>query len=756
MFVASVAAFITGIYIEAVHHDCFRFSYILISLFALIALLPFLLRKKPAPLTGALLLLAFFLAGMMRVAIALLNQPVLPVMEAASMYRGVVVESSRTAKIVRLEAPKPLSGIRALVRSEKGLGIGDRVSISGSLRDLRVTFNNPHSTSWKWMKRLEGTYFEIKGEIISATPGRRFIDEWRRYLADRVDESRSDHAGIIKALTIGDTADVDEGIKELFLETGVSHILAVSGSNLAIITAFFFLAARLLLGISSRMKQGGDDRRYAALITIPFAAVFMFIAGSNIPVARATIMVCIFMAAIFLERGSHVENTLLFSALVILVLYPHSLFSPTFQLTFTSVLFIILFSRAFHTLIARSHRFLRWLLSLIIMTMAAILGTLPVVLYHFHGINPMALLYNLAAVPLMSVIAMPLALLGLFAPFGDYLLRLSGFLVGLTVTILRETNWGYIYPVIRPSLPEALLYMLVAISLLFIKKKLVRFSFFAFVLPLVLAMSCFAFYERFFNNRLCVSYIDVGLGDAMLIEAPRGTRLLIDGGGFYGGDFDTGRTVIAPILLSRKILTLDHVINTHPHEDHLGGLRHILRHFRVGKFDTGTDIRSMPQYQALVQVLEKRGIFAVTLRAGDSLEFDGGLVLDVFHPPGNILTDDLNEMSLVIKTTLGEKSFLFTGDIGSGTEESLILSGMPLRSSVLKVPHHGSRHSSSTNFIRAVAPLAAVLSTGPGINGIPSDETVERYRAMSVPLYRTDRDGCVKICTDGKELTAER
>ena len=755
MFVASVIAFIAGIYIEAVHPGCFRFTYILISLFAIIASLPFLLKKKFAPPAWALLLLAFFLAGMMRVAIALLNQPVLPVMEAASLYRGMIVGSSRTTKIVRLEDPASLSGMQVLVRSEKGLGIGDRVSIYGSLRDLRITFDNPHSISWRWMKRLEGTYLEIKGEIISATSGKRSIDKWRKYLSDRVDASRSDHAGIIKALTIGDTTGVDEGIKKLFLETGVSHILAVSGSNLAIITAFFFLAARILLGSSQRIKQGGDDRRYAALITIPFAAVFMFIAGSNIPVVRATIMVCIFMAAIFFERGKHVENTLLFSALVILVLYPHSLFSPTFQLTFTSVLFIILFSRASRTLIERSHRFLRWLLSLMVMTTAAILGTLPVVLYHFHGINPMALLYNLAAVPMMSVVAMPLALLGLFIPFGDYLLRLSGCFVGLTVSILRSINWGYIYPVIRPSLPEALLYMLFVISLVFIKKKLIRFSFFAFVLPLAMICAYCACHERFFNDRLCVSYIDVGLGDAMLIEAPRGIRFLIDGGGFYGSDFDTGKTVIAPILLSRKILTLDHVINTHPHEDHLGGLRHILRYFRVGRFDTAADIRLVPQYQRLGQILEKRRISAVTLKAGESLAFDGGLVLDVLHPPGNIFIEDLNEMSLVIKMTFGENSFLFTGDIGADTEGSLILSGMPLRSSVIKVPHHGSRHSSSTGFIGAVAPLVAVLSTGPGIKGVPSAETVERYRVMSVPLYRTDRSGCVKICSDGKKLTVE-
>lgn len=755
MFIASVIAFIAGIYIEASHPCHFRFSHILISLFSIAAALPFLLNKRFAALTGALLLAAFFLAGMLRMTVVFLHQPTLPVAEEASLFRGVIAESSKTSKVIRLDDPLSLSGMRALVRSGMDLGIGDRVFITGTLRQLRANFNNPHSISWKGMKRLEGTYLEIKGEILSASTDKRLVDVWRRYLSDRIDASGPSHAGIIKALTIGDTTDVDDRIKTLFLETGVSHILAVSGSNLGIITAFFFIAARFLLRRSSRMRQGGGDQRYAALVTVPFAVLFMFTAGSTIPVVRATIMVCIFMIAVFLERGKHIENTLMLSVLVILIIYPHSLFSPTFQLTFTSMLFIILFARAFSTPIARSRRSVRWLASLTLMTAAAMLGTLPVVLYHFHGINPLAILYNIVAVPLISVAAMPLALLGLFVPFGDHLLRLSGSIIGLTVGILHDLNWGYLYPVIRPSLPEALLYLLVVISLVFIKKRLLRLSFFAFILPAAIITVSIACYKRFYSDQLCVSHIDVGLGDAILIEAPRGKRLLIDAGGFYMSDFDTGKTIMTPLLLSGKILTIDHVINTHPHEDHLGGLRYILRHFQVGRFNIAANTAWEPQYRHLEQILKKRGISTTWLKRGDSIVLDSGLVIDVLHPPENTFIDDLNEMSLVLKMTFDERSFLFTGDIGADTEELLVLSDAPLRSSVLKVPHHGSRHSSSIHFIKAAAPQAAVLSTGPGIKGIPSDEIIKRYQALSVPLYRTDRDGCVKVCTDGKKLNIE-
>lgn len=251
-----------------------------------------------------------------------------------------------------------------------------------------------------------------------------------------------------------------------------------------------------------------------------------------------------------------------------------------------------------------------------------------------------------------------------------------------------------------------------------------------------------------------MNYIDVGLGDAMLVEAPGGLRLLIDGGGFYGSDFDMGKTVIAPILLSKKIRTLDWVVNTHPHEDHLGGLQHILRHFRVNGFAAANT--AGPHAGRLEDIVEERNIPSTRLAAGDVLPLRSGFGIEVLHPPARLDTDDLNDTSLVLKMTLGSKSFLFTGDIGENVERTLILSEARLNSSVLKVPHHGSRHSSTTHFIGAVKPQIAVMSVGPGIRGIPSDEAIARYMALAIPLYRTDRDGCVRVCTNGKQLTVEK
>ncbi|MDD3846687.1 MAG: DNA internalization-related competence protein ComEC/Rec2 [Syntrophorhabdaceae bacterium] len=734
----------------------FTLAPILIALGVLVVALPFLLKGRRGWLTGTTLVAAFVLAGILRVALSLLNQPLYPVDPEASLYRGWVIESSRGSRIIELEEPSHLAGTRALLRSDSSAAIGDELTVFGSLKEIVVTFRNPYHISWKWVKKLEGTFCEIRGDILSIQPGKRLIDGWRRHLAGKIDASRARHTSVVKALTVGDTTGLDEATKTLFLETGTSHILSISGSHLAVVAAFFFLIARFAFRISSRMCQSGADRRCAALLTIPFAILFMLIAGSSLPTIRATIMIVIYMLALFFERSRHTENALFLSALAILVVFPHSLFSPSFQLTFSGVLFIILVSRIIQPALLKVHRLARWFLSLMVMGLTATAATLPVVLYHFHGFNPLSFLHNFIAVPLMCLISTPLALAGLVAPFGDHLLRLSGMIIEVTIAILDRLNWGYIYPVVRPNLPEALLYLVAIFSLLFIRRRSVRFAFFAFVMPLLLVTAYVTWQKRFNNQDLCVSYLDVGLGDAMLVEAPLGVRLLIDGGGFHGSDFDTGRAVIAPVLLSKKISTLDYVVSTHPHEDHLGGLRFILRHFRVNAFAGAACLAQELHMKRIQDILGEQNIPSLLLTAGDVLPLSSGPDIAVLAPSGETSVEDLNDSSLVLRMTFGAKSFLFTGDIGEDIEKMLVLSEAPLRSSVLKVPHHGSRHSSTAHFIRAIKPQLAVLSVGPGIRGIPSREAIARYAFLSVPLYRTDRDGCVTVCTDGRKLTVER
>ena len=750
MLVAAALSFAAGIWFQALY-PC-PLGAISLTLLLLLALVPFLISRARRVALGLMIFL-FACAGMFRLGVVTMTDaPVAPA-DGKALYEGLVVEASPKTKIVMIERPESLRGVKVMVRDEGGGDINDRVRIFGEMRELALTFNNPYLISWKWLKRLEGVSYEIKGTVISTTPGAGYIHAWRNLLKKRIEASGASHQGVIKALTIGDTTALDDETKTLFLRTGTSHILAISGSNIGIVTAFFFFLARLIIRRSTRLRQRGDDIRFAALVSIPFAFMFMVTAGSSIPTIRATIMITVFMLALFFERSKHRINTIAVSALVILLIYPHSLFSPSFQLTFMSILFIVICTERFYPMIRIENKPARWFASSVLMTLAATIGTFPIVIYHFYGINPFSVLHNLIAIPPMCVVAMPMSLVGLILPWGEWLLRLSGAILGGTIGLLEHLNFGYIYPVVRPTVLECLLYFSLILSLIYIRARMVAAGLVFVLLPVSVGYACYAYQMRFNNAALCVHFLDVGLGDAMFVEAPQGVRILIDGGGQFRGDYDVGKSIITPFLLSRKVRTVDYVVNTHPHADHAGGLIHILRFFSVGHFVTGGYFLREAKFLDLLALLKEKGIPLEIWKDGEHRSFKGGMVMDVLNPGRGTSIENANNASLVLKLALHDTSFFLTGDIDREVEERLVLGGAPLKSNILKVPHHGSRFSSSLAFVRSVKPDLAVLSVGKGIRGLPGDDALSVYRSLSVPLLRTDKNGLIQVCSDGRTVS---
>ncbi|HVN95928.1 MAG TPA: ComEC/Rec2 family competence protein, partial [Syntrophorhabdaceae bacterium] len=314
-------------------------------------------------------------------------------------------------------------------------------------------------------------------------------------------------------------------------------------------------------------------------------------------------------------------------------------------------------------------------------------------------------------------------------------------------------DMGYLYPIVRPNLFETICYFVLIPSLFFLRVRLVRFALILILLPAISLYSMSLIKERFYNDTISLSFIDVGLGDAILVEAPHGMRLIIDGGGLRGGDFDVGRSVLTPILLSKKILTLDYVINTHPHGDHAGGLLYIVNNFGVKHFVTGTYVSQESVYNRIVETIQRKGLHPEVWKRGDRFLFKNGMEVMVFNPAPYLSLDDLNNRSIVLKIVYGKSSFLCTGDMESVIEEQLLmLKGVPIRADVLKVPHHGSKYSSSLDFLRAVKPSIAVLSVGKGITGLPSLEALERYRLLSIPVLRTDLNGFIEMRSDGNRI----
>jgi competence protein ComEC len=270
--------------------------------------------------------------------------------------------------------------------------------------------------------------------------------------------------------------------------------------------------------------------------------------------------------------------------------------------------------------------------------------------------------------------------------------------------------------------------------------------------------------KGFFQKNLIITFIDVGHGDSILLEFPKGKRMLIDGGGLYEDRFDIGKNVIAPFLWKKKIRKIDYLVLTHPDPDHLKGLNFITSHFSIGQFwDNGLQVDSEP-YLQLRKTLEANKIKMESLNRDTTPQMINGVQISILNPPFLLVTKDasrrkvwdpsfLNNHSLVMKLQFKKMGLLLTGDIQKEAEYQILKTGHPLRSDILKIPHHGSASSSTPPFLQRVKPTFAILSVGErNIGRLPRPEVLRRYEEMGSEIFRTDKHGAITVITDGNEI----
>jgi competence protein ComEC len=254
--------------------------------------------------------------------------------------------------------------------------------------------------------------------------------------------------------------------------------------------------------------------------------------------------------------------------------------------------------------------------------------------------------------------------------------------------------------------------------------------------------------------RLTVTFLDVGQGDAIVVQTPSGQVMAIDAGRSTP-EGDEGRTTVVPFLRAQGINRLHGMLLTHPDDDHTGGAASILEQIPVDRLFINGAPSDAPGYRRALETARRRGAQIVTLARGQRLVFRDGVRAEVLNPPSDLLSDPSsdNENSLALRIVYGETEFLLTGDAGSEAEEAMLRSGADLRADVLKLGHHGSRTATSERFLEAVRPQAAIVSAGPrNVYGHPHAETMRRLETRGIPVFRTDRDGAVTVHSDGRIL----
>ena len=586
------------------------------------------------------------------------------------------------------------------------------------------------------------------------------------------------HAQLLKGILLGKRSDVPTETLELFRNSGTFHVLAVSGLHVGLVAMFCYFGFSLF-----RFPQ-----KILCLLTIIAVLIYACLIGFRPSVFRASLMAILFLFATLIDRDADLFNLLSFAALVLLLLNPQQLWDVGFQLSFVAVASIVYFvprmEKPLHRLWERAEgspsesedsvltKFrkvaIKWVVLSYLVTFAAQIGTGPLIAYHFFRAYPLGIIVGPFAVGLVSLIVavgMASVCVGfIWLPFAKLFGLLNDTIISLFLTLIGMFGqvWG-IVKLTPPTLGLFVLYMAFCLGITHWRAVYRQWKVASLIGLSVVTIWVWdaAIHEK--GRLLEVITLDVGQGDAAIVRFPDNRTILIDGGiqrSYYDKqkrkrfEYDVGERIIEPYLDFHGIRKLDMVLLTHPDLDHGGGLAYILQNFKVERMLGISDMPIDSQtHRRLYAIVKARNIPYSFPYAGE-IEFTSTATLNLLHPidasSTNLLDTDKNDDSLVMKITYGEVDILFTGDIGKKAESRLIASGQDLRSEILKVPHHGSRTSSSAPFLDAVQPRCAIFSLGQGNRyRFPHADVVARYRERECPMLRTDVAGAITLRTDG-------
>ena len=587
-----------------------------------------------------------------------------------------------------------------------------------------------------------------------------WIDRARAHARRRIDASFDpDIDPMARALVLGES-DLESDDDQAFRASGLAHLLAVSGAHLVIVVAGFVAFVRALLVRIPALASRIDVSRVAALPGVAGSFIYADFAGGSGSAWRAAWMLSFALAARALGRRADGPRAFALSLVMMLGLDPLATFDVSFVLSAAATAGLFLFSANAAAWIgsilpALGPKFARAVSA----SLGASVACSPILARIAPSLPAGGLVANLLAVPVGELVALPLCLLhALLSPSpsaerGCAIVASGGLRIVLALARYFSRS-AYPVPLVTSWQLAALAVGVVAIAVLRGARR---------VLVVACAALVFAGGEiaaaRSGSPRgeLRVSFLDVGQGDSAIVDFPDGTTMLVDAGGLVGSPVDVGRRVIAPVLRARRKRKIDVVVLSHPHPDHFGGFATGLDGIAIGEvWDTGQGEREGVS-GAYAELFARMRLEGVPIRRPGDLcgtQRVGEARVVVLAPcPAYDPDEGPNDNSLVVKIEWGHRSILFVGDAEAHEESELLRSG-GLRADVLKVGHHGSRTSSSAAFIAATAPVEAVISVGSRNHfGHPSAHTLDTLLHAGTRIWRTDRNGEVRIETDGENLT---
>ncbi|MEW6651976.1 MAG: DNA internalization-related competence protein ComEC/Rec2 [Bacteroidota bacterium] len=557
--------------------------------------------------------------------------------------------------------------------------------------------------------------------------------------------------GLLRGLILADRSGIDYYTNVDFMNAGVVHVLSVSGLHVGyIVLIFLFLFNRFNL-------------YWRAGLTIVCLFAYMIITGSEAPVFRSTVMASIILATPFLGRDTNGYNTLSFAALIILLLNPLELFNPSFQLSFSAILALIMLFPIIKNYVDGlniTNQFLKYFLMFLGSTLIAQIGTLPFTLVYFGKISVTSLAANFIVIPLsgvivglgiVSIILSPVSIWAaeIYSSCNEFLT----YLLFYTVKFFGNPEYSIIN-IRQFTLYDSILFYITFGILFGLWKYFQNYK--AKLAFLILVISIFSIAIRFDNeellakNKLTVISIDVGQGDSFLIAFPNGKTALIDAGEATK-HFDNGRRVIIPLLEKLGVDKIDYAFISHIDSDHYMGILELIKKNKIGVLYKPLP-DTLKQNDVDFERILKRNLIPIKYYADESLNVGNTKLF--FLTTNSKLYNSSNDRSGVIKLVYGKSSILFTGDVGVEVEKDFVNRyGKFLNADVLKIAHHGSKSSSSWEFLNTVKPSYALISAGI-MNKFrhPSKIVLDRLSNLRVNVLRTDKLGASILSSDGTKI----
>ncbi|MGD0364427.1 MAG: ComEC/Rec2 family competence protein [Bryobacteraceae bacterium] len=816
-----LAALATGILLS--RFAAFDMQELLVAIAALAILCVVAMWRRARVLAGCCCLAGFLFAGIL---VDVVHRPgPSPELDAEGrepvILSGCVVQppalaGDRERFVVELA---PGARVQATAYTREGqappaLQYGQLVEFEARVRRPR-NYGNPGAFDFARYLARRDIYWTASmstGAGVTVLPGRcgsRFegaIVGLRVRALDRLAqlyENKPYETGMMQAVMIGETYQVQRVWTEQFRNTGTYHALVISGTHTAVLAAFLMLVLRLCF-----------IRREAALF-VTAASLFLYalVTGWGAPCVRCAAGFTLFAIASYFARRRRALNILAAVALGFLVLDPEQMFEASFQLTFLAVGFIGAFAapllertaypraraladlpdtgrdlhlapvpaqfrlemrllaetvriwtrlpeRASCLAVGIPARILLYAFQLAVVSAIVQIGlALPMVVY-FHRIGFSGVSANAVVVPLMCAV-IPVGFIAVFTGWA-WVAKAAGWLLAASHAAVNwhmhlEPNW---------RIPDPPLWLGIAIgaglilAVLAARAGRVWFQAAAGMQAILLILLLWhPFGPHIVRHELEMTVVDVGQGDSILLTFPDGKLMLVDGGGIptfrrhAPAQMNIGEDVVSPYLWERSIGHIDVMACTHAHADHIGGMPSLLENFHARELWTGANSEN-PAWGALRDRAREEGVRIVPLHRGQHFHY-GGAELEVLAPSLDYVPREAphNNDSLAFRVTFGRHSFLLSGDIERQIEAELVAGGLLRKTDVLKVPHHGSKTSSTAPFLDVLRPAFAVMSAGfENSYGHPHAEVVERYEERQACVLRTDLDGLVTVRTDGRRL----